>query len=82
MQICKGIPMILIRFRRHPQNVAAQVEDGVMVHQWHYGYSFGLQWGFKFMVLFLRMLILGALFLIMVLVSSCLITIVKCKVLY
>ncbi|XP_037724735.1 ATP-binding cassette sub-family A member 2 [Drosophila subpulchrella] len=57
----------LLPFLNIIRNVAAQVEDGVMVHQWHYGYSFGLQWGFKFMVLFLRMLILGALFLIMVL---------------
>ncbi|XP_017124914.1 phospholipid-transporting ATPase ABCA3 [Drosophila elegans] len=57
----------LLPFLNVIRNVAAQVEDGVMVHQWHYGYSFGMQWGFKFTVLFLRMLILGAIFVIMML---------------
>jgi len=62
-------------FWPNSQNVAAQVEDGVMVHQWHYGYSFGMQWGIKFLVLFLRMCILGVIYTIMLLVSFCHLTI-------
>ncbi|EDV47605.2 ATP-binding cassette sub-family A member 3 [Drosophila erecta] len=57
----------LLPFLNIIRNVAAQVEDGVMVHQWHYGYSFGMQWGIKFLVLFLKMSILGAIYTVMLL---------------
>ncbi|XP_017056334.1 phospholipid-transporting ATPase ABCA3 [Drosophila ficusphila] len=56
----------LLPFLNIIRNVAAQVQDGVMVHQWHYGYSFGTQWVFKFLVLFLRMCILGAVFILII----------------
>ncbi|XP_043660615.1 phospholipid-transporting ATPase ABCA3 [Drosophila teissieri] len=57
----------LLPFLNIIRNVAAQVEDGVMVHQWHYGYSFGMQWGIKFLVLFLKMCILGTIYTVMLL---------------
>ncbi|KAH8344779.1 hypothetical protein KR067_006857 [Drosophila pandora] len=52
----------LLPFLNIIRNVAAQVEDGVMVHQWHYGYSFGIQWCLKFLVLFIRMICFDLLF--------------------
>ncbi|KAH8236950.1 hypothetical protein KR038_000867 [Drosophila bunnanda] len=56
----------LLPFLNIIRNVASQVQDGVMVHQWYYGYSFGTQWAIKFCVLFLRLIILGAIFILIV----------------
>ncbi|KAH8284773.1 hypothetical protein KR054_000927 [Drosophila jambulina] len=56
----------LLPFLNIIRNVASQVQDGVMVHQWYYGYSFGTQWIIKFSVLFLRLIILGVIFIFMI----------------
>ncbi|KAH8304374.1 hypothetical protein KR059_007590 [Drosophila kikkawai] len=56
----------LLPFLNIIRNVASQVQDGVMVHQWYYGYSFGTQWALKFLVLFLRLIILGAIFILII----------------
>ncbi|KAH8390010.1 ABC transporter A family member 1 [Drosophila serrata] len=56
----------LLPFLNIIRNVASQVQDGVMVHQWYYGYSFGTQWAIKFCVLFFRLIILGAIFILII----------------
>ncbi|KAH8252511.1 hypothetical protein KR032_000293 [Drosophila birchii] len=56
----------LLPFLNIIRNVASQVQDGVMVHQWYYGYSFGTQWAIKFCVLFLRLIVLAAIFIIII----------------
>ncbi|KAH8409300.1 hypothetical protein KR009_012306 [Drosophila setifemur] len=58
----------LLPFLNIIRNVANQCDDGVMVHQWHYGYSFGKQWSLKFLVLYLRLVCFGVLFVALVLI--------------
>ncbi|KAH8273383.1 hypothetical protein KR018_002046 [Drosophila ironensis] len=60
--------LYLLPFLNIIRNVAAQVEDGVMIHQWHYGYSFARQWSLKFLVLLMRMICFDFIFIVLVLV--------------
>ncbi|XP_002133848.2 ATP-binding cassette sub-family A member 2 [Drosophila pseudoobscura] len=49
--------LYLIPFLNIIRNIAGQLEDGVMVHQWHYGFSFCTQYCCLFLVLMLRLLL-------------------------
>lgn len=52
------------------QNVTRQLKDGVMTYQWHYGYKFTEQYFCQFIVIFVRLLILGFFVVILIFVSS------------
>ncbi|EDW27106.1 GL16574 [Drosophila persimilis] len=49
--------LYLLPFLNIIRNIAGQLEDGVMVHQWHYGFSFCTQYCCLFLVLVLRLLL-------------------------
>ncbi|KAH8416825.1 hypothetical protein KR222_006445 [Zaprionus bogoriensis] len=49
----------LLPFINIIRNIAGQLKDGVPLHQWHYGYSFSKQYLCQFLVIFIRLIILG-----------------------
>ncbi|SPP78075.1 ABC transporter A family member 2 [Drosophila guanche] len=51
--------IFLLPFLNIIRNIAGQLEDGVMVHQWHYGFSFCTQYSCLFLVLMLRLMVTG-----------------------
>ncbi|ALC48534.1 CG1801, partial [Drosophila busckii] len=57
--------LYLLPFLNIVRNIAAQLKDNVMVHRWHYGYSFTKQWLCLFLVIFLRLMFLGIVVLIL-----------------
>ncbi|XP_068154604.1 phospholipid-transporting ATPase ABCA3 [Drosophila tropicalis] len=50
-------------------NIASQIQEGVMVHHWHYGYSFKRQWLNIFLVLLIRLFLLGLVCLILICIA-------------
>ncbi|EDW00475.1 GH12891 [Drosophila grimshawi] len=51
--------LYLLPFINIIRNLAGQLRDNVMTHQWHYGYSFVDQYCSIFLVLAIRLLLLG-----------------------
>ncbi|XP_030386748.1 ATP-binding cassette sub-family A member 3 [Scaptodrosophila lebanonensis] len=63
--------LYLLPFLNIVQNIARQLEDNTMVHQWQYGYTFCKQWLAIFLVLFLRLLLLGLVIILFIFIFWC-----------